>query len=60
MSDVLIKWPGCVLVFTEDEFRELLKEREDLWVIALRRGKHYAAKKEENRRVRCNEQKTEI
>ena len=51
MADVVIKWPKCVLVFTETEFRELLKAREDLWVQALRRGKSYSrAVNEENRK----------
>lgn len=42
MADVVIKWPRCVLVFTEQEFRELLTAREDLWIAALRRGKGYS------------------
>lgn len=53
MADVIIKWPRCVLVFTESEFRELLKAREDLWVAALRRGKGYArAEKSLNRKTK--------
>lgn len=42
MPDVVIKWPRCTLVFTEQEFRELLTAREDLWIAALRRGKGYS------------------
>ena len=41
LSDVVIKWSQCLVIFSEAEFRELVQSREDLWVTALRRGKEY-------------------
>lgn len=48
-----IKMPKCTLFFTQQELQQLLARDRDLWVRAIKRGKHILrARKEKARAAR--------